>query len=251
EITLLTRRGSKFTRRQGVSFQAPSTTIAADAPKVVWALDFQFDSTVDGKKVKIASMVDEHTRMSLLNIVDRSIPADRLIEKLEKTFAIWGGPPVVLRMDNGPEFVSEALQGFCAGSVGICYIPLGTPWNNGFIESFNNRLRGECLNRICWPTLLDVRVVIEDFEDDHNSRPPALSAGLPNPGRVRSPMHPPTITPWAVRSTDDPNKELAPELPGSVTGTCHSQLSPQRACHLPLLWDRLDCHEDGTTLARY
>jgi len=89
--------------------------VAADAPKVVWALDFQFDSTVDGKKVKIASMVDEHTRMSLLNIVDRSITADRLIEELEKTFAIWGGPPMVLRMDNGPEFISEALQTFCAG----------------------------------------------------------------------------------------------------------------------------------------
>ncbi|MCZ4538509.1 transposase, partial [Gordonia terrae] len=81
--------------------QSSVPIVAADAPKVVWALDFQFDSTVDGKKVKIASMVDEHTRMSLLNIVDRSITADRLIEELEKTFAIWGGPPMVLRMDNG------------------------------------------------------------------------------------------------------------------------------------------------------
>ncbi|UTM38030.1 hypothetical protein MX572_04320 [Rhodococcus pyridinivorans] len=59
-------------------------------------MDFQFDSTVDGKTVRIASMVDEHTRMSLLNIVDRSITADRLIEGLEKAFAIWGGPSLVL-----------------------------------------------------------------------------------------------------------------------------------------------------------
>ncbi|MDH3022748.1 transposase family protein, partial [Gordonia alkanivorans] len=72
---------------------------------------------MDGKKIKIASMVDEHTQMSLLNIVDRSIPAQRLIEELEKTFAIWGGPPMVWRMDNGPEFISEALRDFCAGSV--------------------------------------------------------------------------------------------------------------------------------------
>ena len=62
--------------------------VDADAPNVVWALDFQFDSTVDGKTVKIASMVDEHTRMSLLNIVDRSITAGRLIEGLEKAFAM-------------------------------------------------------------------------------------------------------------------------------------------------------------------
>ncbi|WP_231895462.1 IS3 family transposase, partial [Gordonia sp. 852002-50395_SCH5434458] len=133
--------------------QSSVPVIEADAPKVVWALDFQFDSTVDGKTIKIASMVDEHTRLSLLNIVDRSITAERLIEELEKTFAIWGGPPMVLRMDNGPEFISEALRDFCAGSVGISYIPPGTPWNNGFIESFNNRLRDECLNRNCWPTL--------------------------------------------------------------------------------------------------
>ncbi|WP_420714479.1 IS3 family transposase [Rhodococcus sp. RDE2] len=144
--------------------------VDADAPNVVWALDFQFDSTVDGKTVKIASMVDEHTRMSLLNIVDRSITADRLIEGLEKAFAMWGGPPLVLRMDNGPEFISEALRDFCAGSVGMSYIPPGTPWNNGFIESFNNRLRDECLNRNYWPTLLEARVVIEDFKDDHNHR---------------------------------------------------------------------------------
>lgn len=68
------------------------------------------------------------------------------------------------------EFISEALQAFCAGSVGISYIPPGTPWNNGFIESFNNRLRDECLNRNCWPTLLEARVVIDDFKDDHNHR---------------------------------------------------------------------------------
>ncbi len=150
--------------------QSSVPIIDADAPKVVWALDFQFDSTTDGKAVKIASMVDEHTRMSLLNIVDRSITAERLIEELEKVFAIWGGPPMVLRMDNGPEFISEALTSYCAGSVGISYIPPGTPWNNGFIESFNNRMRDECLNRNQWPTLLEARVVIGDFKDDHNHR---------------------------------------------------------------------------------
>ncbi|WP_213574111.1 integrase core domain-containing protein [Rhodococcus sp. USK13] len=73
-------------------------------------------------------------------------------------------------MDNGPEFISEALRTFCAGSVGVSYIPPGTLWNNGFIESFNNRLRDECLDRNYWPTLLEARVVIEDFKDDHNHR---------------------------------------------------------------------------------
>src|SRR6476620_10948372 len=77
--------------------------VAADSPKVVWALDFQFDSTIDGKAIRIASMVDEHTRESLLDLVERSITAERLVAELERVFAVAGGPPQVLRMDNGPE----------------------------------------------------------------------------------------------------------------------------------------------------
>ncbi|MGX6511639.1 integrase core domain-containing protein [Rhodococcus sp. SJ-2] len=73
-------------------------------------------------------------------------------------------------MDNGPEFISEALRGFCKDLVGISYIPPGAPWNNGFIESFNNRLRDECLNRNCLTSLIEAWVVIEDFKDDHNHR---------------------------------------------------------------------------------
>jgi putative transposase len=154
-------------KRAGVSSIPP---IVADAPNVVWAIDFQFDSTVDGKAVKIASMLDEHTRCSLLNMVDRSITADRLVAELEVVFAAAGGPPKVLRMDNGPEFISQALQQFCDGRVGLSYIPPGTPWNNGHIESFNNRLRKECLNRNHWNTLLEARVVIGDFKHEHNHR---------------------------------------------------------------------------------
>ncbi|MBF6303097.1 IS3 family transposase [Nocardia amamiensis] len=151
-------------KRAGVSSMPP---IAADAPKVVWALDFQFDSTIDGRAVKIASMVDEHTRESLLHLVERSITAERLVTGLEKVFAARGAPKV-LRMDNGPEMISAALQRFCSNRVGMVYIPPGTPWNNGFVESFNRRLRTECLNRNHWTNLLEARVVIGDFKDDHN-----------------------------------------------------------------------------------
>jgi putative transposase len=154
-------------KRAGVSSIRP---VEADAPKVVWAIDFQFDSTVDGKAVKIASMIDEHTRESLVNIVERSITAERLIAELEKCFAAAGGPPMVLRMDNGPELISQALQSFCDGKVGLSYIPPGSPWENGYIESFNNRLRRECLNRNHWTNLLEARVVIGDFKHEHNHR---------------------------------------------------------------------------------
>jgi putative transposase len=154
-------------KRAGVSSTPP---ILADAANVVWAIDFQFDSTVDGKAIKIASMIDEHTRESLLNIVERSITGERLVEELKKTFDAVGGPPKVLRLDNGPEMVSQALQHFCEGKAGIAYIPPGCPWVNGYIESFNNRLRKECLNRNHFNTLFEARVVIGDFKHDHNHR---------------------------------------------------------------------------------
>ena len=95
-------------------------------------MHFQFDSTIDGKAVKIASMIDEHTRESLLHLVERSITAERLVLELEDVFDRVGGPPIVLHMDNGPELISQALQRFCDGKVGLSYIPPGTPWNNGY-----------------------------------------------------------------------------------------------------------------------
>ncbi|MEU1525389.1 IS3 family transposase [Nocardia rhamnosiphila] len=143
--------------------------VEADAPRTVWALDFQFDSTVDGRAVKIASMVDEHTRESLLHLVERSITGEKLVAELARVFADRGAPKV-LRCDNGPEMISGALQRFCANRIGITYIPPGTPWNNGYIESFNRRLRTECLNRNHWTSLLEARVVIGDFKTDHNLR---------------------------------------------------------------------------------
>jgi putative transposase len=102
--------------------------------------------------------------------VERSITGEHLVEELNTVFAAAAGLPKVLRMDNGPEFISQALQQFCENKVGLSYIPPGTPWNNGHIESFNSRLRKECLNRNHWNTLLEARVVIGDFKDEHNHR---------------------------------------------------------------------------------
>jgi transposase InsO family protein len=115
--------------------------IEADAPNVVWAIDFQFDSATDGKAIQIASMIDEHTRESLMNIVERSIAAERLVTELETAFTLAGGLPKVLRMDNGPKLVSHALRQFCENKTGLVYIPPGRPWVNGHIESFNDRIR--------------------------------------------------------------------------------------------------------------
>ena len=153
-------------KRAGVSSIPP---VDADAPNVVWAIDFQFDSTVDAKAIKIASVIDEHTRCSLLHLVERSITAERLVVELESVFAT-AGPAEGVADGQRSELVSQALQRFCEGRVGLSYIAPGTPWNNGYIESFNNRLRKECLNRNHWNTLFEARVVIGDFKHEHNHR---------------------------------------------------------------------------------
>ena len=133
--------------------------IVADAPKVVWAIDFQFDSTVDGKAIKIASMIDEHTRLSdaATSLTDQS-PHERLDTRNCRQNV---RPCGVARhrycgWTTAQEFISA-----CAATVlrhqhrDLVYIPPGTPWNNGHIESFNNRLRKECLNRNHWTSLLE------------------------------------------------------------------------------------------------
>jgi putative transposase len=146
-------------------------------------------------------MIDEHTRLSMVHLVERSITAERVVTELEGVFTAAGGPPKVLRMDNGPELVSQALQQFCHGKVGLSYIPPGTPWNNGYIESFNNRLRKECLNRNHWTTLLEARVVIGDFKHEHNHRHRHSALGYLTPAEYAAACRH-THYPGPARSTE-------------------------------------------------
>lgn len=182
--------------------------VDANEPKVMWAMDFQFDSTVDGRAVKIASMIAEHTQESLLHLVERSITSERLVAELEQVFAVHGAPKV-LRLDNGPEMISAALQSFSADRVGISFIPPGTPWNNGYVESFNRRLRVECLDRNHWTNVLEARVVIADFKHEHNHRHRHSALGYRTPPSTLQPA--PTPTPGGLGhqlNIDDNNPTL-------------------------------------------
>lgn len=158
---------AKRRRRKRVG-ESTGPIIEADAPNVVWAIDFQHDSTADGRGFKIASMVDEHTRESLLDLTARSITGEDLVQAL-KLILVVRGVPVLIRCDNGPELVSQALREFCENQIKIRYIPPGEPWRNGFIESFNNRVREECLNMNQWITLLHAKVGITDWKHNYNA----------------------------------------------------------------------------------
>ena len=153
-------------RRKRVG-SSTADTPAATAPNLVWAVDFQFDADEQGRPIKICSIVDEHTRECLGGIVDRSITADRVIAQLD-SLIVERGNPRVLRSDNGPEFISQAMADWAGQTTGLAYIPPGSPWCNGYVESFNSRLRDECLNINSFYSLLHAQVVIGDWKAEYN-----------------------------------------------------------------------------------
>lgn len=152
----------------------------ADAPNVVWAVDFQFDADEHGRPIKICSIVDEHTRECIGDLVERSITADRLTAHLEDLVAARGAP-AVLRSDNGPEFISEAMADWAGTRTGLSYIPPGSPWRNGYVESFNSRIRDECLNINSFYSLLHAQVIIGDWKDEYNHHRRHSSLGYLTP----------------------------------------------------------------------
>ncbi len=154
-------------RRKRLGTSTTEDTPKADAPNRVWAVDFQFDSTTDGRPLKIASIVDEHTRECLGGLVERSITGEALLAELDH-LAQTRGYPAVLRADNGPELACEAMADWAAQRVGLSYIPPGQPWRNGYVESFNGRVRDECLNINLFWSLTQARVVISDWKQEYN-----------------------------------------------------------------------------------
>ncbi len=165
-------------KRTGTS-TAPDRPQAV-APNRVWAVDFQFDATTDGRPVKIVSIIDEHTRECLGGLVERSVTAEVLIDELDR-LALQRGYPAVLRCDNGPELACEAMAEWAGERVGLSFIPPGEPWRNGYVESFNGRVRDECLNINMFWSLTHARVVITDWKDDYNHRRRHSSLGYQAP----------------------------------------------------------------------
>lgn len=181
-------------RRRKRTDKPTSTVERPTGPNQVWSIDFQFDTTSDGRFFKIASMIDEYTRESLLDLVDRSITADELCTALAKVCTARGTPSA-LRMDNGPEFISKRLKKFCSTRISMAYIEPGTPWNNGVVESFNRRRRYECLALNEFTSVLEARVAISDFHADHNHHHRHSALGYLTPTEYAATLNPTTPPP--------------------------------------------------------
>ena len=133
-------------QRLGTS-TVPAERLRAEAPDHVWALDFQFDQTADGRIVKLLHVVDEFTREALAIECRRRIDADATVAVLERLVAERATAPGFIRCDNGPELTANALRDWCRFSrAGSMYIEPGSPWQNPYVESFGSRARDELLS---------------------------------------------------------------------------------------------------------
>jgi putative transposase len=165
----------------------------------VWSYDFLADRTHDGRAVKILTVIDEYSRQSLAIVVARKIKSDDVLDCLTDLF-VKHGPPEHIRSDNGPEFTSKAVRSWL-GRIGVktLFIEPGSPWENGYNESFNGKLRDEVLNREIFYTLREARVIIEEWWQEYNTFRPHSSLGyLPPAPEVVLPPSDTTIKPWII-----------------------------------------------------
>lgn len=153
----------------------------AEAQDDVWCWDFVFDRTTSGSPLKWLSIVDEFTRECLVLKVDRGITSEAVIDWLAELFAMRGAPRCI-RSDNGPEFIAHAIRRWLA-QVGVetLYIEPGSPWQNGYAESFHSRLRDEFLALEEFESLAAARKRTAAWRDDYNHRRPHGSLGYVAP----------------------------------------------------------------------
>ena len=147
----------------------------------VWSYDFVQDRTKEGRPLRMLTIVDEYTRECLSIDVARKLDHEDVLERLAYLF-VTRGVPEHLRSDNGSEFTAQAVRDWLA-RVGVktLYIEPGSPWENGYIESFNGKLRDELLNREVFETLLEAKVLIESWRMEYNTVRPHSSLGYRPP----------------------------------------------------------------------
>jgi len=155
----------------------------------VWSYDFMMDRTRDGRALKLLTVIDEYSRECLAIDVSRSLTSQEVLDRLAQLF-VERGVPRYLRSDNGPEFIAKRVRKWLGRiGVGTLYIEPGSPWENGYLESFNGKLRDELLAREVFDTLLEAKVLVARWRRHYNAVRPHSSLGYRPPA-------PQTVLPW-------------------------------------------------------
>lgn len=155
--------------------------LRAERPNHVWSYDFVQDRTADGRAYRMLNIVDEFTREVLVIRVKRKLNSVDVIDALTDLF-ILRGPPEFIRSDNGPEFIAIKLRNWIeAVGAKTAYIEPGSPWENGYVESFNARFRNELLDGEVFYSLREAQILIERWRKHYNTVRPHSSLGYRPP----------------------------------------------------------------------
>ncbi|WP_443019486.1 IS3 family transposase [Sphingomonas adhaesiva] len=200
-LTVRRRKG----RRRAVGARAPSPVLAL--PNQRWSLDFVHDQLVTGRRFRVLNIVDDVTRECLRAVVDTSISGRRVVRELADLIAERGRPKMIVS-DNGTELTSNAVLAWSAdASIEWHHIAPGKPTQNGFVESFNGRMRDELLNETLFFTIGQARSILARWVDDYNNERPHSSLGYATPAafaaqleQQRAGLTPPVASPALMRN---------------------------------------------------
>jgi putative transposase len=172
---MVRRRGG---RKRALGTRAPM--LLPERLNQRWSLDFIADTLSDGRRFRILCVVDDFSRECLACVVDTSLSGVRVVRELERLTGERATPQVIVS-DNGSELTSVAILRWVPGRVAWHYIEPGKPVQNAFIESFNSRLRDQCLNEHLFDSLAEARQIIEAWRLDYNHARPHSSLGALTP----------------------------------------------------------------------
>lgn len=230
-LIVRTKQRRKMARRQRAM-----TADVAVRPNQRWSMDFVSDKFADGRTFRILTVVDQFTRECVGLEADRSVTGNKVAQALGRARQERGGLPETITVDNGSEFSGRALEAWAiANNVQLCFIRPGRPVENGFIESFNGRLRDECLNVEWFSSLEDARKKLAKFREHYNherphsalaDRAPAVFAALHRPEERDSPGV------WAGEEAHTPPLPLQPHP---------ARTSAERSGNFSPLLEALEC----------
>lgn len=178
-LTVRKRKRKRIAQARDRKIEAPRR------PNQLWAMDFVSDVVAGGRRIRTLTVVDAFTREALALEVDTSITGDRVSRVLDE-IGEHRGFPETIQVDNGPEFRGLVLDHWAyTRKVELAFIDPGKPTQNAYIESFNGRLRDECLNQHWFASLREARRLIQSWQEDYNERRPHSSLGYMAPAEYR------------------------------------------------------------------
>ncbi len=191
----------------------------------VWSYDFLMDRTEDGRQLKLLVVIDEFTRECLAIEAGRTFTAKDVILTLQYLFAVRGSPEHV-RSDNGPEFIAKEVQRWLErAAVHTLYINKASPWENGYVESFNGKLRDELLNRELFLSLDEARYVLDEWRLEYNHRRPHSGINWQTPAAFAATMNETMAGAFPATTLAGPPVGATPLPPAQPANQYHPILS--------------------------